>query len=150
MLQSEQLRTKIVLKYSEDKIVAFMLQQLPDEANKYEDEINRIFLLAETLTPEELEKKDLATIFKTLYNEDDILLFDEQNINFACNCSRDVVSNMLRTLGKNEVVSILDEMGVIDVSCDYCNTKYSYYGDDIDNIFTTLSIDVENVSNEVH
>ena len=41
-------------------------------------------------------------------------------------------------------------MGVIEVSCDYCNTKYSYYEDDIDNIFTTLTIDIENVSNEVH
>ena len=150
MLQSEYLKTKIVIRYHEDKIIAFMLQQLPDTENKHEDDINRLFYLTDTLKPDELEQDELSDILRKLYPYDDILLFEEQCVFFSCGCSGDVVTNMLRTLGKKEVESILNEMGVIEVSCDYCNTKYSYYEDDIDNIFTTLTIDIENVSNEVH
>lgn len=150
MLQSEQLKTKIIIKYTDEKITAFMLQQLPDTSNKYEDEINRIFFLANTLTKNELQYDSLELILNKLYHEDDIVLFDEQNISFACTCSKDLVSNMLRTLGKKELLSILDEMGIIDVSCDYCNTKYSYNINDIDHIFGALNIEIENVSDEVH
>lgn len=150
MLKSEQLKTKIIIKYTDEKIIAFMLQQLPDTSNKYEDDINRIFFIANTLTENELDCESLEVILKKLYMEDDIVLFDEQNVCFSCTCSKDVVSSMLRTLGKKEILSILDEMGVIEVSCDYCNHKYSYYVNDIDYIFGALDIDVENVSDEVH
>jgi molecular chaperone Hsp33 len=151
MLQSEQIKTKIMIRYTDEKIIAFMLQQLPDSLNKYDDDINRVFFIANTLTTNELECDTLETILNKLYSEDDIMLFDEQNICFSCTCSKDVVSNMLRTLGKKELMSILDEMGVIEVSCDYCNTKYSYFNNDVDHICSKLNINIEeNISDEVH
>ena len=41
---------------------------------------------------------------------------------FACTCSRERVSNMLRGLGVAEVESILAERSQVDVGCDFCGT----------------------------
>lgn len=33
---------------------------------------------------------------------------------------------MLRMLGEDEINSILEEQGKIDVNCDFCNTHYQF------------------------
>ena len=95
MLQSEQLPTVFVIAYSTQKVVGFMLQQLPDTKGAMADEINRIFILSETLTHAELLKEDASVIINRLFNEDDVVLFDEQKVEFGCTCSHDRGSNML-------------------------------------------------------
>lgn len=150
MLQSEQLRTLFVIAYSENRIVGFMLQQLPDQAGLHEDDINRIFMLADTLTQNELQHYDLNNILHRLFNEDDIVLFDAQKVQFKCTCGRERVTNMLRSLGQEEALSIIADEGSITVTCDFCNTVYSFNEQDVQDMFSTLCVDIECISQEIH
>lgn len=149
MLQSEQLKSMFMITYAENKIVAFMLQQLPDHAGVYADDIERIFMLANTLSRQELTHDSLELLLNKLF-EDDIVIFDAYPINFRCSCSREKVSNMLRSLGKEEAHSIIKEQGSIEVTCDFCNTVYKFNTADVDMIFSNIAIDMETISNAIH
>ncbi len=150
MLQSEQLRSVCVIAYTGNKIVGFILQQLPEQIDLFTDELLKVFLLAQTLTCDELLNKDLAKILKNLFYEDDITVFNPREVKFSCTCSKNKVTDMLKGLGKKEAESIIEEIGEVKVTCEFCNMNYTYNVKDIENIFNSQSIDVGILSKEIH
>jgi len=136
MLRSEQIDTRIWLSCDGDSAAGMLLQKLPDTMNQItqsEESINeeletwnRVGHLASTITDEELLYLPIETILKRLFHEEDVRLFEASNTKFFCSCSRSSVANMLRMLGQDEIQSILEEQGKIDVNCDFCNTHYSF------------------------
>jgi len=136
MLRSEQIDTRIWLSCDGDSAAGMLLQKLPDTMNQVtqsEESINeeletwnRVGHLASTITDEELLYLPIETILKRLFHEEDVRLFEASNTKFFCSCSRSSVANMLRMLGQDEIQSILEEQGKIDVNCDFCNTHYSF------------------------
>ena len=146
MLQSEQLDTRLVLAANDQVAAGLLIQRLPlqGEANlagagavaKDEDQIglnedyNRIAILAASLKREELLTLDAETILRRLFWEEDVRRFEPQTgadgPRFACTCSRERVSNMLRSLGREEIESIIAEQGQVEVGCDFCGAQYRF------------------------
>ncbi|WP_439113550.1 Hsp33 family molecular chaperone HslO [Hydrogenophaga sp.] len=146
MLQSEQLDTCLVLAANDQVAAGLLIQRLPmqGEANldgsgvvrSDEDQIgrnedyNRIAILASSLKREELLELDAETILHRLFWEEDVRHFEpltgEQGPKFACTCSQERVSSMLRSLGREEVESILAEQGQVEVGCEFCGAQYRF------------------------
>jgi molecular chaperone Hsp33 len=146
MLQSEQLDTCLVLAANEHVAAGLLIQRLPlqGEANlgasgvarADEDHIGRnedykrIAILAASLKREELLTLDAPTILHRLFWEEDVRLFEplagEQGPRFACTCSRERVGSMLRSLGREEVESVIAEQGRVDVGCEFCGAQYLF------------------------
>src|SRR6185437_14588226 len=150
MLQSEQLKTFFLFTYTKNRVIGFMLQQLPDPANEHEKDLQRLFMMANTLHKSELLTNSITTMLHKLFNEDDIVLFDPQDIKFACTCSRERVTNVLRSLGKEEADGILADEGTIRITCDFCNRVYTYDASDVAMIFESLCADMDSVSKSIH
>lgn len=151
MAQSEQLKSWFLISYSENRIVGFMLQQLPDIHHKFGEEIERIFMLANTLTTYELMHEGLQRILYKLFNEDNIAVMPEHEVKFGCSCSRQRVSEILRSLGKQELQSLIAEQGNITVDCDYCNTEYKFTEHELAQFVLQLSIDeIPLISDNIH
>jgi len=66
-----------------------------------------------------------------LYHQEEVTLFEPQNVSFKCTCSRERCGDVLRTLPDDEVDQILQEDGNIDMHCDYCGNHYVYDAVDI-------------------
>jgi molecular chaperone Hsp33 len=49
---------------------------------------------------------------------------------FNCDCSSERVANALRMLGRAEIESILEEQGMVGVTCEFCNRRYSFVAAD--------------------
>ncbi len=136
MLRSEQIDTRIWLCCDGHSAAGMLLQKLPETMNQVtqrqdlteqdSDTWNRVGHLASTITDDELLHLPTETLLKRLFNEEDIRLFDASHIAFFCSCSRDSVANMLRMLGNDELSSIIEEHGHIEVNCDFCNAHYSF------------------------
>lgn len=130
MSRSEQLETHLCLAADAHHAAGMLLQKLPendDQAEDYDpDTWQRAVILADTLKAEELLTLSSKTLIDRLYHEDDIRLFDAQQVVFACSCSRDNVARMLKMLGKEEVDSILSERDNIEVYCEFCNQRYEF------------------------
>ncbi len=132
--QSEQLATSLWLVANETHAAGFLLQQMPSSSLK-EDDWQRLKILADTLTDEELINLDEEDLLHRLFNEDDIRLFEGEAIRFHCSCSRQRIEQMLRSLGEDEVNDILAEQGSIEVACEYCNKRYSFDAVDAGQLF---------------
>ena len=132
MARSEQLETRLWLAADEHCAAGMLLQKLPEQPDQPgrpaqdADTWQRATLLANTLKPEELLRESAQTLVHRLYHEDDIRLFEAQPVIFHCSCSRHNVGQMLKMLGSDEVHAILEERGVIEVFCEFCNQRYEF------------------------
>jgi molecular chaperone Hsp33 len=148
MLQSEQLDTKLILAANDEIAAGLLIQRLPMEGagnlggQRDEDEIglneayNRIAHLSATLTSEELLTLDADTILRRLFWEESVVQFEPLQPRFACSCSRERVTNMLKGLGREEVDSIIDERGDVEVGCEFCGLQYHFDAVDVAELFT--------------
>lgn len=151
MLQSEQLDTTLVLAANDTTAAGLLIQRLPikGEANLaaqasmgdedgigLSEDYNRISILASSLTADELLNLDAETILRRLFWEEKLVRFEPITPSFACSCSRERVSSMIRSLGTEEVESILAERGDVEVGCDFCGQQYCYDAVDAAQIFT--------------
>ncbi|HEU4600364.1 MAG TPA: Hsp33 family molecular chaperone HslO [Steroidobacteraceae bacterium] len=136
---SEQLPTRLWLHADEQGASGLLLQRLSDDTvagrqgtqtvpNKAEiaDAWNRVQLLGDTLKPSELKGLSDQAILRRLFAEDDVRLFESAPVFFRCRCSRERVEGMLRALGAEEVRSIIEERGNVEVHCDFCNRGYVF------------------------
>ena len=146
MLQSEQLDTRLVLAANETIVAGLLVQRLPvtgegnlagsatqesneDGIGKSED-FNRISTLAASLKQEELLDLDIETVLHRLFWDESLVRFlpTEGVIrpHFACSCSHERVSSMLRNLGVEEVESIIADEGAVSVGCEFCGAQYRF------------------------
>jgi len=136
--QSEQLDTYLWLSADDQRAAGMMLQKLPTNDKQQDDDTwNRVVHLASTLTQEELLKIEELHLLHRLFHEETVRVFDPQPVYFRCSCSRERVSNMLRSLGIVEVRSILEEKGQVHVACEFCNQKYNFDSIDAEALFAT-------------
>jgi molecular chaperone Hsp33 len=100
-----------------------------------EDAWRRVQLLADTLRAEELQALSDREILRRLFHEDDVRLFESTPVFFRCRCSRERVVGMLRSLGADEIRSVLAERGEVEVRCDFCNRAYRFDPVDVEKLF---------------
>lgn len=130
-VQSEQLPARIVLAANGEHAVGLMLQKLPHEGGRDavddEDAWNRIVHLTATLGADELLTTAPEQLLYRLYHEEEVRLFEARELAFGCSCSRERVTGMLRSLGREEVEAALaardDE---IEVICEFCAQRYHF------------------------
>lgn len=61
--------------------------------------------------------------------------FNEYDAKYECVCSDDYISSMLIAIGKTELLNILEEVGKIEIKCEYCDKVYVYDKNDVDKLF---------------
>jgi molecular chaperone Hsp33 len=83
-------------------------------------------LVAGTVTPDELTRLEDRDLLRRLFAEDDVRMFQSAPVFFRCRCSRERVGNMLRALGREEVDSVLEEFGQVEVRCEFCSRSYRF------------------------
>ncbi len=139
--QSEQLPTRLWLHADGDSASGLLLQRLPVTSrpagvtesgaggvaeHEIEDAWRRVQLVADTVTPGELAGLEDRDLLRRLFAEDDVRMFRSAPVFFRCRCSRERVSNMLKSLGREEVDSVLAEFGQVEVRCEFCSRAYRF------------------------
>ncbi len=84
------------------------------------------------MTNEEILKVALTNI------EFDI--FDELDVDYKCNCSRERTEKALVSIGKGEALKVLEEQSAegkdyIELTCHFCDKTYQFTKSDIDKLF---------------
>ncbi|TAL75756.1 MAG: Hsp33 family molecular chaperone HslO [Burkholderiaceae bacterium] len=143
MHNSEQLETRLWLAADARHCAGLLLQRLPDaggndiiDPDQARDTWERAGMLASTLQPAELLQLDTDTLIHRLFWEETLLAFEPQPVQWWCPCTRKRVANMLRTLGRDEVESILAERGNVEVKCNFCGKPYQFDAIDCAGLFT--------------
>lgn len=135
LVQSEQQPARLWLAADDRFACGLFLQKLPGADAKDADGWARIEQLAATVTPQEMQALPVETLLGRLFPEETLRLFQPKPVVYDCPEDRDKVGEMLRSLGRAEVESILAEKGEIVVRDDICNHEYRFDASDLDALF---------------
>ena len=80
-------------------------------------------------------------ILKLALNGIEYDIFDELEVEYKCDCSRERTEKALISLGKNEIEAIFAEQREkgeeekIELECHFCDKKYAFCKEDVDRLF---------------
>lgn len=137
--QSEQLHSRLFLAASDQAAVGIFLQKLPTADERDTDGWSRIETLASTVSDTELLTLQSETLLMRLFNEETVRVFGAQPVHYGCKENQEKVHSMLRSLGRKEVDSILQEYGEVVINDDICNRTYHFDALAIAAIFSKTS-----------
>jgi len=134
--ESEQLPTLIRIAVRDDRICGFMLQCMPLEKIKDGELIwEHLATLAATLTDEELLDQPPDVLLRRLFHEETVRLHPSRPVTVACRCSYESISRLLISLGREEIDSIVEEQGQVEITCEFCGRQYRYSPAEVGNLF---------------
>ena len=70
-----------------------------------------------------------------MFGVDEVRVFSGHEVKFECRCSRERVANVLRSLGVDEVRSVIEEQGACTVTCEFCQKPYKFDAIDVEHLF---------------
>lgn len=132
--RSEQLPTRMWLAADGKQAAGLLLQRLPG-SEVDEEHWHRLTALASTITDRELLELEGGEVLHRLFHEEDLQLFPEEPVRFHCSCSRERVAEMLRGMGLDEILDIVQSEGAVEVNCEFCNMRYRFDAVDAQQLF---------------
>jgi molecular chaperone Hsp33 len=78
--------------------------------------------------------KTAEDILNMLFDDMDLKIYEKVDINYECDCSKERVTKAIIAIGREELTKLKEEDKGIDVECHFCNTKYSFNEEDIEEL----------------
>jgi len=116
----------------------FILQVMPfaeeEVISKTEENIKNIHAVTSLLeaghTPE--------TVIKEVLNGLEPQILDQIPAKFYCDCSREKVKNVLISMGRQEIHSMIDDKEPVEVHCHFCNKDYIFQLEELERLLKSL------------
>lgn len=139
--QSEQLPTRLCLAYGAERLAGLLIQRLPAR-NSAEDDAHWAHLTAlfSTLSAAELAANPVPGLLPKLFPGEDIRIFGERPVRLACHCDHPSISTLLLSLGRSEIVQLVQERGTVEVTCEFCGKSYHYSPAEIHELFAAAAV----------
>ncbi|EAR10912.1 Hsp33 family molecular chaperone HslO [Reinekea blandensis] len=140
--QSEQIRTRIWLYADGQKSAGLLLQAMPESASAsslsadLSEDWERLVHLAQTLTTEEALSLPGTEVLHRLFHEETVRVYEPNQLEFECTCSRQRSEDAIRTMGVDEAVSLAAENGHIEIDCQFCHERYAFTPEDVRALFS--------------
>jgi molecular chaperone Hsp33 len=141
-VQSEQLPTRVMLAATPAVVSGMLVQRLPGEGGKQPVDpaaLEAAWMKADhamtALKRTDLLEDDTESRLVKMFGADEVRLFGGQEVKSECRCSRERVANLLRSLGAEEVRSVIAEQGACTVTCEFCQKPYKFDAIDVEQLF---------------
>ena len=138
-MQSEQLPTSLYLFADGKRAGGMFLQVLPSEKEHTED-FDHLNQLTATIKQEEILSLPATEVLHRLYHQEQVRLFEADDVSFKCSCSKERTAQAILTIAKEEIDSIIAEHGKVEMGCEYCNTHYRFDSIDIEALFAGAQV----------
>ena len=138
--ESEQIPTVCALGMKQDrtgKVIAaggIMIQLLPFASEETIAAIEKNLPIIQKVSSLFETEADNMAIANKIMEGIPFDVFDEYEVGYRCDCSRDRMGKALLTINPVQLYNILVEDGAIEVGCQFCNSKFSFTGSDIEEI----------------
>lgn len=136
--QSVQLPTIFLLAADAGRAAGVMLQAMPERkpgSGRWQQLLREV----ENLDVLRMSRLDDDVLLGAMFPDDDIRLFAPEPVEFHCDCSLERIENMLRLLGPNELVDLINTQDPVEIRCEFCNQLYSVAGSRILALVAELS-----------
>lgn len=134
--QSEQLTSALRLYADDAAICGLLLEKLPGADAKDPDGWNRINHLASTLRLGETVDAQPYDLLVKLFPEELLRVFRLDPVEYHCPFDVQNVERVLKSLGREEVDSILAEKGEVVIKNEMCNHEYRFDREAVATLFS--------------
>ena len=131
--QSEQLPTRLMLTGTQQRVAGLLLQALPNNDGA-DHTFNTAAALAATVSPGELSELPADRLLATLFDNYTIRLFKPRRVTHDCRCTPSHLAGVVRLLGADELESLIEETGEVELTCEFCNRAFHYDAADVEAI----------------
>ena len=80
----------------------------------------------------------LQDIFADVPEEYGIQVLEERDINWDCDCSRERLEQVLMTIGRRDLVEIIETDGKAELQCQFCLKKYNFDKEELLDILNNM------------
>lgn len=112
----------------------FIVQLMPEADDaviaKLEERLGRIRSVTEMIS----SGLDAEGIIKDILGDIEYKVYEEKQIAYKCNCSRERMERALISIGKKELVELMEEQGDAELVCHFCNSKYHFEKDELSDL----------------
>jgi molecular chaperone Hsp33 len=141
--QSEQLPTRVLLAASAGVVSGMLVQRIPGvggtqvqiDDTALDAAWQKVDDAMSGLTPTTLLEDDVEQRLVNMFGVDEVRVFSGHEVKFECRCSRERVASVLRSLGAEEVRSVIAEQGACNVTCEFCQKPYKFDAIDVEHLF---------------
>ncbi|MFC3932839.1 Hsp33 family molecular chaperone HslO [Streptococcus dentapri] len=140
--ESEQIPCAVglnVLLDQDDKVKVaggFMLQALPEadetEIRRFEKRIQNMPAISTLLEAE----NPTQALIEAIYAEEAYKILSEEELSFACDCTRERFTEALRTLALEELEAMKEEDQGAEIICQFCGKAYTFNEKDLEEIIS--------------
>ncbi len=136
--KSEQKPTALALGVLVDKngvkrAGGYIINPLPDATEEDITKIEQAIANSKPISTMLDENLSLEEIAKIVTGDENIEVLKENlQVKYKCNCSKDKFERGIRSLGKDEIQTILEEDGKIDTECNFCHKKYHFSKEELE------------------
>ncbi len=111
----------------------YMIQLMPDATEEDISKVEKALENAPSISQMISEGRSLEDIARTITGDEDVLILaQELDMIYECDCSREKLEKSLISIGKKEITKIIEEDGKADIVCHFCNENYHFSKEDLE------------------
>ena len=133
--RSEQVQAQLLLLADSGAACGLLLEKLPKADERDPDGWNRMTRFAATLTLPETRDTQPYDLLTRLFPEELLRVYKLAPVEYHCPYDAGKVKDMLRSLGRAEVDSILAEKGEVVIKNELCNHEYRFDAEAVATLF---------------
>lgn len=88
------------------------------------------------------EGAGIADIIRNYLPGVEVQLLEENPVQWHCNCSRDRISGLLKSIGVEELEDMIENDGETEVTCHFCSTRYHFDRSELEEILAGMKEDL--------
>lgn len=138
--KSEQKNTAVALGVLVDKngvksAGGYMITPMPDATEEEISKVEQSIFKAGAISKMLDNNLSLEQIAKNITGDDNIEILKE-NIQpmYECDCSKEHMSDALKTIGEKDLKEIIEQDGRAELECQFCNKKYEFSKEELKEI----------------
>lgn len=120
------------------KAGGYILQLLPFTEEEIIEKIEKNLARVKPVTQLLDEGYDIEDIVRDVLQGFDVEVIYSQDVEYKCKCAREKIEATLAGLGKEELISMCEDLPEVNVKCHFCNTDYTFSKSEIENILKKL------------
>ncbi len=111
-----------------------LIQLLPGAFDDTIDKLEKNIEKLEPVTTMLAKGMSILDICKTALEGFEVEVLDEYPVNYVCNCSKEKLERYFITMSDEDIRSMADEKGVAVANCHFCNRKFVFTKQDLENL----------------
>lgn len=104
----------------------YIIQLLPFAGDNIIDRLEANLKSVQSVTTMLDAGSSMLDIVRTVLDGFELEVMGEYQGDYVCNCSRERMARAIKSLGKAEIESMVEEQGGAEIICNFCNTAYRF------------------------